>query len=541
MNKIRILCILCVVGLLLSPGLFSKVSALEDQQSIEFDPNSGHYGGMVVGVPYEDISTKSDAGFINYFVGSPLEMISTLDMYFSRDVGDIYGSSTADDLFAAALAIGDFNGDWYYDLAVGVPGEPPSTNPGGVAVLYGVRGGLSSTGSQWFEQGGAADGLIGTGAAGDRLGAALAAGDINEDGYDDLVIGVPYKEIGTTTDSGGMIVVYGSSNGLTLSGNQWFDQDSPGVPEDAESADYFGSAFAMADINGDGFSDLAVGVPGESVIYMEDPLFEAGGVCIFYGTSSGLTATDSQWFDQNSSDIEEIPGAYERMGFTLAAGDIDGDGYADLAIGVPGEFVGTIDSAGGFHILFGSASGLTTDVNQWFDRTILESGPSEYDEFGSALTINYFNQDGYADLVVGIPGSDSTPYSNVGDTYHFNGTSHGLAATGIEWYYQCGHNEVESNDRFGSSLASGDLNYDGYIDLAVGIPGESIGDPVESAAGAVQILYNSRDGLSCDHYWRIDQTPYEVQGVAEAGDRFGYSIAIWPPVYEVYLPMITRN
>ena len=102
-------------------------------------------------------------------------------------------------------------------------------------------------------------------------------------------------------DAGAVNILYGSASGLTAAGNQFWTQDNPGILERAEAGDLFGSALATGDFDGDGFADLAVGVPFENVGSVSD----AGAVNILYGSASGLTAAGNQFWAQDSPGITE--------------------------------------------------------------------------------------------------------------------------------------------------------------------------------------------------------------------------------------------
>ena len=188
-------------------------------------------------------------------------------------------------------------------------------------------------------------------------GASKVNSDFNGDGYSDLAIGVPIEDVGTFVDAGAVNVIYGSSDGLKATalsqGNGRADQIwTQAITGGVEASDSFGSALATGDFNNDGFSDLAIGVPNEDVGTISD----AGAVNVIYGSSGGLspTAKPSQIWTQNSPNIEGNAELTDRFGSALATGDFNGDGFSDLAIGVPTESVGTIRAAGAVNIIYGS-------------------------------------------------------------------------------------------------------------------------------------------------------------------------------------------
>src|SRR5215204_5534200 len=180
----------------------------------------------------------------------------------------------------------DFNGDGAADLAIGALGENSSS--GVVHVLYGsATVGLTATGSQLWSQD--SPGIGGAAEPDDIFGEALAAGDFNGDGAADLAIGAS----GENSFAGVVHVLYGSATvGLTATGSQLWSQDSPGIGGAAEPDDLFGEALAAADFNGDGAADLAIGASGENSF--------AGVVQVLYGSGTGLTATGSQVWSQDS-------------------------------------------------------------------------------------------------------------------------------------------------------------------------------------------------------------------------------------------------
>jgi hypothetical protein len=268
----------------------------------------------------------------------------------------------------------------------------------------------------------------------------------------------------------------------------------------------------QADFNNDGAADLAVGVPFEFVGAIQD----AGAVNVLYGSTGGLTGIGSQLFTQNTPGIPGSAEPQDVFGFGLATADFNHDGFADLAVGVPGEDIGAIGSAGAVNVLYGSAGGLTTTGGQLLTQVggIAEAN----DAFGAPLAAGDFNHDGFADLAAGIPGEDVETTADAGAVSVLPGSSGGLTRAGGRLFTQVG-SAVETRDRFGQALAAGDFDHDGFADLAAGAPFEDVGATMD--AGAVSVLYGSSGGLS-----RVGAQLFtQVGGAVEAEDVFGFALA----------------
>jgi hypothetical protein len=377
---------------------------------------------------------------------------------------------------AAARSVqADFNHDGSDDLAVGVPSEDVGStqDAGAVNVLYGTAGGLTGTGSLLVTQVGSAP------ESGDAFGAALATGDFNHDGFADLAVGAPSEDVFSTGNAGAVSVLYGSAAGLTRTGGQIFTQ----VANAPESDDNFGYALATGDFNHDGFADLAAGAFTEDAGSTSD----VGAVSALYGSAAGLTRTGGQLFTQ----VGSAPEPSDIFGAALATGDFNQDGFADLAVGAPGEGVSSTVLGGAVSVLYGSAAGLTRTGGQLF--TQVGSAPEPFDQFGSALGTGDFDHDGFADLVVGAPFEDAFTTVDAGAVSVLYGSAAGLTRTGGQLFTQVG-SAPEPVDLFGYALATGDFNQDGFADLAVGAPAEDVFSTHNG--GAVSVLYGSAGKLT---------------------------------------------
>ena len=160
---------------------------------------------------------------------------------------------------------------------------------------------LSTIGNQFFHQD--VPGILENAEPDDDFGAAVAAGDFNNDGIDDLAIGVPAEGFSGLDDAGVVQVFYGSSGGVGIAGNQLWDQSAPGILGSAESGDFFGISLATGDFDNDGFEDLAIGVAGEAI----GTLPQAGAVNVLYGSPSGLAAAGNQLWHQDSAGVLDAP------------------------------------------------------------------------------------------------------------------------------------------------------------------------------------------------------------------------------------------
>ena len=194
----------------------------------------------------------------------------------------------------------------------------------------------------------------------------------------------------------------------------------PGLAQSSQPAAVQQAVGVRADFNQDGFADLAIGTPFEGV----GSIGAAGTVTVLYGTASGTTSIGSQLFTQVGGAIE----AGDGFGGSLAAGDFNHDGFADLAAGAGGEDVGSRVGAGAVSILYGSAGGLTATGGRLFTQVggAVEAG----DSFGAALAAGDFNQDGFADLAAGAPGEAVGSIQYAGAVSIVYGSAGGLTATG---------------------------------------------------------------------------------------------------------------
>ncbi|MBN2808532.1 MAG: FG-GAP repeat protein [Deltaproteobacteria bacterium] len=364
-----------------------------------------------------------------------------------------------------------------------------------------AAGGLVTSGARIFGQG--LDGLVGNNENGDNFGAVIASGDFNGDGYPDVVIGSPDEALNADPATGVVTVIYGSSNGLEIASvaghplAKQYWQSNIGTAWQAGCR--FGAALAVGDFNADGYADLAVGSPDYDVSGYSN----AGMVDIKYGSASGLDGGGH--LALNCSGNSRVYGSGFQFGYALVAGDFNGDGADELAVGVPNCWY----DSGAVNVFLGvPGSGLTTSGNFiFYEGEAGIAGDLGADHFGKSLACGDFNADGYDDLVVGKPDEtpDGTSSAGAGALNFIYGSSDGL--------YQGGYDNEEitnvglgpefygSNYHFATALATGDFNGDGRSDLVVGQPGSDI----NSGQNSGRIFIYLGTGLSYVHsYTALD-------------------------------------
>ena len=385
----------------------------------------------------------------------------------------------------------------------------------------------------------------------DRLGEAVSHGDYNDDGIQDLAIGIPNYDSffsGVSfTNSGTVLIIYGSPNGLSSANHQFLYQTlETGSPflenlNGVEANDFFGKSLASGDFNCDGITDLAVGSPEESVTINGEFRNAVGAVNIFYGQLGGFNfLSEGLTFLLQSTILSNIE-ADDRFGWSMAVGNFNEDivilhECQDLAVSAPFEGFSLItNNAGSVAVFYGEASGLShlnKDVLAQVDLNISGEAQSG-DQFGYSLAAGNFSQNlassQFSALVVGVPGEDVNNKVNAGAVQVFQGSADGLKANVDDFFWsQAGavSGGVEANDRFGTSLTVGDFNQDQIEDLVIGVPHEDLNVTGINDAGAVVIIYGSITGLSSSGSQSFHQDSLNIAGEPENSGRFGDFITI---------------
>ena len=424
---------LAVVGVLVAFGDLPAAAA-SCGSGVRGDVNGDGYAEVVIGEPGD----SNDRGAVHLLYGHKRGLVVKAsgtaldDQYFTEDTSGVPGVSEVGDRFGASSELGDFNGDGCADLAVGAPGEDQLT--GIVMLLYGSSRGITTTGAHSYtitDLFGAAES-----SAGQIFGSVLTVGDLNDDSITDLAIGAPEKQVSNIPAAGGVVVLFGDSDGLNQGSAPatLLTQDTTGMPDSAEQDDYFGASVTTGDFNGDGISELAIGVPGQSAPPPDTEAYSSGSVQVIESGPAGFRPADAVTLSPNSPGVPGESDQLDAFGSAVVAGDVTGDGRADLAVGEPGYhtseyFFGS--GEGAVYLIPGSPTGLTGLGSQrWTkDSPGVEGAPTEESEFGRYLAIGPLDKGKYADLAVGATG-DYVGSHGTGSVTILRGSPSGLTTIG---------------------------------------------------------------------------------------------------------------
>jgi FG-GAP-like repeat/FG-GAP repeat len=453
------------VALLTAPAL-AALPADAAVAATRVDFNKDGYPDLAVSAPQATVSGQYRAGYVAVVYGSASGPDTAHRQVVSRATTGVPGSPLADAWFGYTTVARDLDGDGYTDLAVGAGGYEDAS----VTVLWGspqgltggtvlpaslatdsvnLTGGdfngdgrpdLAANGSEWgqisvmygpFTRAGAPASHADLTSGRDYGPTALAAGDINGDGRDDLFSVHAFEEMSESS-----LYWKGGAGGLG---------SSPQLVEDAGSA-------AVGDIDHDGFADVVIRTVPKGIV--EDLPYDHGTIKVLYGSTAGPGAVRTRTVDQNTAGVPGVNEDGDQFGYALAVGDVNGDGYGDVTVGIPGEDLHSTKDAGSVVQLYGRSGGLSTTGAQAFNQAtagvpgVAEAG----DHFGRAVWLGDANGDGRADLAVGAPDEDGT-YSDSGAAWVLRGQGAGLTTTGVVSFGPISLGAPEKGATLGSAFA----------------------------------------------------------------------------------------
>jgi hypothetical protein len=351
--------------------------------------------------------------------------------------------------FGHSVAVGDVNGDGKADIAVGAHSQVVGGNEdqGRAYVFSGSNGSLLFTLDIPNPQGGA------------YFGHSVALGDVNDDAKADIAVGAVFEDVGGNEDQGRAYVFSGADGSLL------FTLDTP----NPQAVAWFGYSLAVGDVDGDGKADIAVGAHREDIGGNEDQ----GRAYVFSEADGSLLFT---------VDLPN-PQAVAWFGVSLAVGDVNGDGKADVAVGALYEDVAGNDDQGRAYVFSGADGSLLF--------TLDTPNPQAYAHFSRSLAVGEIDGDGKGDIAVGASGEDVGGNVEQGRAYVFSGADGSLLFT-------LDTPNPQAYVYFGRSLAVGDLNGDGKGDIAVGAPRQNVAYSAQGRAYAFSLASGCEPGVDTD-------------------------------------------
>ena len=445
--------------------------------SIEGDINGDGFDDVVVGAPFANPAAGGNAG-TTYVVFGTDAMLAGGDVDLSSLDGTngfrIDGASAGDQSGFFVSNAGDFNNDGFDDLIIGAPRADPGgdNNAGESFLVFGKGAGFAATLDLGNLNG---DGFRIDGIdAADRSGTSVAGGgDVNGDDFDDLIIGAPYADRAGNTNAGEAYVLFGKGAGFGTVDLANLDGD--GVLLHATSG-YAGFSVGHAgDVNGDGFDDIIVGAdrayaPGAN---------NAGITYVVFGRENFANKLNLENLNgQNGFRIEGIDFG-NRSGYSVdSAGDVNGDGFADLLIGARYGRENLFDAGQAF-VVFGKASGFNKTLKLSKldgDDGFAIDGVASSDLAGTAVAAaGDVNGDGFDDVLVGAPNAEPSGQGYAGETYVVFGKASGfdkrIKLADLDGSDGVRLEGVDPQDFSGSAVSGGgDVNGDHYDDLIIGAP-----------------------------------------------------------------------